>query len=75
MYDLYTPIVKDIDTKKTYDEAVATVKKAVKPLGEDYCKVFNKALDTDRWVDKYETRVREVVHILGVLMVATHLFL
>ena len=56
MYDLYTPIVKDIDTKKTYEEAVETVKEAVKPLGEDYCKVFNKALDTDRWVDKYENK-------------------
>ena len=35
---------------------VETVKEAVKPLGEDYCKVFNKALDTDRWVDKYENK-------------------
>ena len=39
-----------------YEEAVETVKEAVKPLGEDYCKVFNKALDTDRWVDKYENK-------------------
>ena len=38
------------------EEAVETVKEAVKPLGEDYCKVFNKALDTDRWVDKYENK-------------------
>ena len=42
--------------KGTYEEAVETVKEAVKPLGEDYCKVFNKALDTDRWVDKYENK-------------------
>lgn len=54
MYDIYTPIVKDIDTKKSYEDAVETVKEAVKPLGEDYCNVFNKALDSDRWVDKYE---------------------
>ena len=44
MYDLYTPIVKDIDTKKTYDEAVATVKEAVKPLGEDYSMCLTRLL-------------------------------
>ena len=44
MYDLYTPIVKDIDTKKTYDEAVATVKKAVKPLGEDIARYLTRLL-------------------------------
>lgn len=54
MYDLYTPIVPDVDTPITYEEAKATVLKAVKPLGEEYCAVLNKALNEERWVDIYE---------------------
>jgi oligoendopeptidase F len=53
-YDLYTPIVKNADTKISYENAVKTVIEAVKPLGEEYGKVFEKALKEERWVDIYE---------------------
>ncbi len=53
-YDLYTPIVKKADTKKSYDEAKKEVLKAVAVLGEDYVNTLTAALETDGWVDIYE---------------------
>ena len=54
LYDIYNPIIKDIEFKITYDEAVSYVKEAVKPLGESYAQTLNKAFD-ERWIDVYET--------------------
>ena len=34
MYDIYTPIVENINTHKSYDEACKTVLEAVKPMGK-----------------------------------------
>ena len=53
MYDIYTPLVKDVDFKVPYEEATATVLKALAPLGEDYTSVVEKAYD-DKWIDVYE---------------------
>ena len=55
MYDLYTPIVKDCNTSKSYDEAKATVTKAVEVLGEDYLTTFRSALESG-WIDVYENK-------------------
>lgn len=54
MYDIYTPIVEDINTYKSYDEAKKTVLKAVKPLGKEYCDKLKDALEKEKWVDIYE---------------------
>lgn len=54
MYDIYTPIVEDINTYKSYDEAKKTVLEAVKPLGENYCDKLKDALEKEKWVDIYE---------------------
>ncbi|WP_374711944.1 oligoendopeptidase F [Symbiobacterium terraclitae] len=54
MYDLYTPMVAEVDKKIPYAEAVETILKALEPLGEEYCEVARKGLTTDRWVDIYE---------------------
>jgi oligoendopeptidase F len=51
-YDLYAPIVKDLDLKYTYKEAVQHVLASLEPLGEDYLKVARQALST-RWIDVY----------------------
>ena len=56
MYDIYTPIVEDIDTKKSYDEAKRTVLEAVKPLGEEYVNKLKSALEKEKWVDIYENK-------------------
>jgi len=52
--DLYAPVVKGVDLKYSYDEAVALVLDAVKALGDDYVKVAKAGL-ADRWIDVYPT--------------------
>lgn len=54
MYDLYTPMVPDVDKKIPYPEAVDTILKALAPLGEEYCEIARRGLTVDRWVDIYE---------------------
>ena len=56
MYDIYTPIVEDINTHKSYEEAKATVLEAVKPMGEEYCRKLESALNNEKWVDIYENK-------------------
>jgi oligoendopeptidase F len=51
-YDLYAPIVKELDLSYTYDEAVELVLASLDPLGKDYMKVARRAL-TSRWIDVY----------------------
>ena len=53
--DMYTPVVKDIDLKYTYDEAQKIIIDAVKPLGKDYQATIEKAFN-DRWLDVYPTK-------------------
>ena len=55
MYDLYCPIVDNVDMKVTYDEAKELVKKATLPLGETYQKLLDKAY-TENWMDAYENK-------------------
>jgi len=54
MYDLYVPMVPNVDKKVPYPEAVETVLKALAPLGEEYVQVAREGLTTARWVDIYE---------------------
>lgn len=56
MYDIYTPIVEDINTHKSYEEAKITVLEAVKPMGEEYCRKLESALNEEKWVDIYENK-------------------
>jgi oligoendopeptidase F len=53
MYDLYTPMIKDVDIAITYEEAKKTVMEAVKPLGEEYQQILQKGFN-NRWIDVYE---------------------
>ena len=53
MYDLYTPIVTDANTKIPYEEAKETILKALEPLGEEYLSILRTGFDS-RWVDVYE---------------------
>ena len=54
-YDLYCPIVSDIDMKVEYDEAKELVKKATAPLGEGYAKLLDRAY-SENWIDVYENK-------------------
>lgn len=53
MYDLYTPIVKDVDMKIDYNQAKDMVLKSLKPLGEKYVSVVEDSF-SDGWIDVYE---------------------
>ncbi|GGI99657.1 oligoendopeptidase F [Alicyclobacillus cellulosilyticus] len=55
MYDLYTPIVGDVDWRMSYEEAVEVVLRAVAPLGEEYVQVAREGL-TSGWVDVFENK-------------------
>jgi oligoendopeptidase F len=55
MYDLYTPIVAEVDVKIPYEEAVKTVYQAIAPLGRDYERIAHEGLSSG-WVDVYETK-------------------
>lgn len=53
-WDVYTPLVDDVDMKFTYEEACDLIVKALAPMGEEYVSLVKKGLES-RWVDVYET--------------------
>ena len=54
-YDIYTPLVQDLNKSIPYEQAKQTVYDALHPLGEDYRKILKEGFD-DRWIDVYENR-------------------
>ena len=52
--DIYAPVVEGIDLKYTFDEAKELVLDAMRPLGDDYCRVVAEAFEK-RWIDVYPT--------------------
>ncbi len=55
MYDLYVPMVEEIDKKIPYEEAKSTVLEALKPLGDEYIGYLKKGMDSS-WIDVYENK-------------------
>lgn len=55
LYDLYVPIVDEVEFTMSYEEACALVKEALKPLGEEYGKLLDRAF-SERWIDVYENK-------------------
>ncbi|GAB7387603.1 oligoendopeptidase F [Bacillaceae bacterium] len=55
MYDLYAPLVPEVKLKIPYEEAVATVKESLSPLGENYLSRLEEAFCSG-WIDVYENR-------------------
>lgn len=53
MYDLYVPLVKDVEQQYTYEEAKETVAKALAPMGEEYVSILKEGFDNG-WIDVYE---------------------
>lgn len=53
LYDLYTPMVDEVDFDMPYARARVLVKEALKPLGEEYQALLDRALN-ERWIDVYE---------------------
>jgi oligoendopeptidase F len=52
-YDLYAPLVSDLEDTFDYDTAKGLVREAFRPLGSDYAEGLNQILDR-RWIDVYE---------------------
>lgn len=55
LYDLYTPIVGDMDKKFSFEQAKEMVRKALKPMGEEYLSILEKGF-SERWIDVYENQ-------------------
>lgn len=53
MYDMYTPLVEKLDIKIPYEQAKEIILKALKPLGDEYLELIQKAFD-ESWIDVYE---------------------
>jgi len=52
-YDIYTPLVADVDKKIPFAEAKQTVYDALAPLGEEYRKILKEGFE-NRWIDVYQ---------------------
>lgn len=55
MYDIYTPLIEDVDFEVTYDEAKNWLEKGLSPMGDDYLNILKEGLN-NRWVDIYENK-------------------
>src|ERR671919_2677557 len=55
-YDTYVPLVPEIQTRFTFDEAVEMVLDALAPLGKEYIQVLAEGLRSRRWCDRYENK-------------------
>lgn len=53
-YDVYAPLVVDVDIKMPYDEAYNYVVSGLEALGKDYQDLLKKAF-IERWIDVEET--------------------
>jgi len=54
-YDTYVPMVAEIESHISFDEAVDKVVAALQPLGKKYVDVLREGLG-GRWCDRYETK-------------------
>lgn len=53
-YDVYAPLVSDVDVKMDYDAAYEYVIKGLAPLGKEYQDLLRRGHD-ERWIDVEET--------------------
>src|SRR5437588_7593958 len=56
LYDTYVPLVAEIETQFTFDQAAESVLSALAPLGTDYVDVLSEGLRSGRWCDRYENK-------------------
>ena len=54
-YDTYVPLVRQIETRISFDEAIDMVLGALAPLGKEYVDLLGAGL-RGRWCDRYETK-------------------
>lgn len=54
-YDTYVPLVKDVEFRLDYEQAVDICTHALQPLGEEYTSTLKDGL-LNGWVDRYENQ-------------------
>ena len=54
-YDVYVPLVSDVKTNTSYEQAVEICRAALSPLGREYTDTLCSGL-TGGWVDRYENK-------------------
>ena len=57
-YDIYTPLLKDVDKSIPYAEAKQTIYDALHPLGDEYRSILKAGFE-NRWVDVYENEGKQ----------------
>ncbi|PAV29184.1 oligoendopeptidase F [Virgibacillus profundi] len=55
MYDLFTPLVKDVDMEIPYDKAKEYVLAGLEPLGSEYVDILKEGFQ-NRWIDVEENK-------------------
>lgn len=55
MYDMYTPLVKDVEMKIPYEKAKEYVVESLAPLGEEYVSTIKEGYQ-NRWIDVEENK-------------------
>ena len=53
MYDIYTPLVSEVEASYSYEEAKDLVLKGLEALGGEYLGILKGAFE-EGWVDVYE---------------------
>lgn len=57
-YDLYNPIVKDVDYKYTYEQAKELIINSTKVLGDEYVEIMKDAFNNS-WIDVYPNKFKD----------------
>jgi oligoendopeptidase F len=57
-YDTYVPILAELETRHTWDQAVKVVVSSLEPLGSDYCGRLEKGLNNG-WCDRYPNQGKQ----------------
>ncbi|WP_040293978.1 oligoendopeptidase F [Acetonema longum] len=58
MYDLYTPLVRNVELEYKYPEALELVQKGLEPMGDEYLSVLKQGLSSG-WIDVYENQGKQ----------------
>lgn len=57
-YDTYVPLLADLDSKRSWNDAAKLVISSLKPLGNPYCQTLQAGL-RGRWCDRYPNKGKQ----------------
>ena len=56
LYDMYVPLIPQVEIHMSYSEAEEIVIESVAPLGKEYQEILRKGLKNELWVDRFENK-------------------